>query len=140
MELVDDHSWQSAGGETADVASAVAKWSAAAQQRDDILMFEICESGRPVGQVFLHDMNPEQAQSLIGYHLFVQNDRGRGIGTHALRLLVEYVREFTSLRELVIITSGDNVASRRIAEKNGFTFVGPPREDPEGVCLKLTLK
>jgi hypothetical protein len=28
-----------------------------------------------------------------------------------------------------------NIASRRAAEKAGFTYVGAPHEDPGGVCL-----
>jgi RimJ/RimL family protein N-acetyltransferase len=66
--------------------------------------------------------------------------RGRGVGTEAVRLLVRYVRDATDLEMLVIITAGDNVRSRRVAEKNGFTLAGPPREDPTGLCFKLTVE
>jgi RimJ/RimL family protein N-acetyltransferase len=34
------------------------------------------------------------------------------------------------LKKLVIITSRDNLASQRIAQKCGFQYVGASREDP----------
>jgi RimJ/RimL family protein N-acetyltransferase len=89
-----------------------------------------------VGQIFLHDIEPRQGVSLVGYHLFEREMRGRGIGTRALRLLQRFVIETDELRALVLITSGDNVASRRAAEKAGFVHIGPPREDPTGVALR----
>ena len=63
--------------------------------------------------------------------------RGRGTGTKMLTLLQRYVREETTLRRLVAITSDDNVASQRIALKCGFVHTGPPREDPvHGMCFE----
>jgi RimJ/RimL family protein N-acetyltransferase len=67
--------------------------------------------------------------------VFDQGLRRRGVGTRALCLLRQFVVEGTELRRLAIITSSDNAASRRIAEKNGFLYVGPPREDPTGVKM-----
>jgi hypothetical protein len=39
------------------------------------------------------------------------------------------------LDELAVITSGDDLASARIAEKAGFMRRGSPREEPSGVVL-----
>jgi hypothetical protein len=49
--------------------------------------------------------------------------------------LVAHVVTNTELNKLVVITTADNVASVRTAEKSGFVQVGAPREDPAGVCL-----
>ena len=38
--------------------------------------------------------------------------------------------------EEIVITSADNAASRRVAEKRGFRHDGAPREDPTGVLLR----
>lgn len=118
-----------------DVADEVARWLRVAEDGDDSLYFAICSEGALVGQIFLHDLDEQTGESLVGYHLLQPRFRGRGIGTRALGLLQGYVRDRSTLRRLVIITSGDNVASRRIAEKCGFRYVGPPREDPTGVAL-----
>jgi RimJ/RimL family protein N-acetyltransferase len=57
------------------------------------------------------------------------------VGTQALKLLKVFVTNATNLRRLVLITSADNVASRRAAEKAGFLYAGPPQEDPTGIVL-----
>lgn len=81
----------------ADVRDNLTEWLAAARRQDDIVYFEIHESERPVGQIFLHDIDPDRGEALIGYHLFRCGQRGCGIGTQALSLLVEYVRAQTDL-------------------------------------------
>jgi RimJ/RimL family protein N-acetyltransferase len=113
-----------------DDVEALDRWLTEALVRDDIYNFSILYGHRPVGQTFLHDMDLASGESLIGYHLFEPQLRGRGIGTNALRLLQQFVIEATSLRKLVIITSRDNTASQAIAKKCRFTFAGAPREDP----------
>lgn len=123
----------------ADVRANFVEWRGAAQRREDILYFAIREGEQFIGQIFLHDIDRERGEALIDYHILKAERRGRGIGTQALALLVQYVREQTSLRKLVVITSQDNHASRRVAEKNGFAFAGAPREDPASVCLVLEI-
>jgi RimJ/RimL family protein N-acetyltransferase len=101
-----------------------------------VIYFSISRQGQLVGHIFLHDMNRATGEALIGYHLFQPSYRGHGIGTKALRLLLRYVSEHTDFHHLVIITSEDNVASRRIAEKCGFTYTGPAREGPPLICYE----
>jgi ribosomal-protein-alanine N-acetyltransferase len=105
-------------------------WLEQALERDDIYHFCIFWKGMPVGQILLHDMDRRAQESLVGYHLFETRYRGQGIGTTALRLLQQYVIEATDLTRLIIITSRDNLASQRIAQKCGFTYSGGSREDP----------
>jgi RimJ/RimL family protein N-acetyltransferase len=127
------------GGALTNMSDAIREWTKAAEERDDVVLLEIAVDGKPVGQIFLHDIDEQRGESLVGYHLLAEHRR-RGIGTEALRLLIDYAREETSLETLVIITSGDNDASRRVAERAGFTLVGPPREDPDGLCFKLQMR
>ncbi len=122
---------------TSDAVEAVDRWLAEALVRDDIYHFSIYYGQRSVGQIFLHDMDLATGESLVGYHLFEPNLRGRGVGTKALRLLQQFVVEATTLGRLLIITSRDNIASRAIAGKCGFTFAGAPREDSvNGIVLE----
>jgi RimJ/RimL family protein N-acetyltransferase len=139
-QLADTEAWASAGGAQTNTAAAVEQWTKAAQVREDVYLFEIAERDEPVGQIFLHDIDADGHESLVGYHLLANQHRGRGIGTEALQLLVDYVREETRLERLVTITAGDNARSRRIAEKGGFTLAGPPREDPSALCFKLEME
>jgi RimJ/RimL family protein N-acetyltransferase len=119
------------------VASSVDRWLSRAQRGDDVYYFSVHEGAALVGQIFLHDIDLEKGEALVGYHLFERRFRGRGVGTKMLTLLQRYVREETPLRCLVAITSDDNVASQRIALKCGYVHTGPPREDPvHGMCFE----
>jgi RimJ/RimL family protein N-acetyltransferase len=113
-----------------DVAPPITRWLAAAQARADVYYFGVVWRGRTVGQILLHDMDSSEGTALVAYHLFAARDRGQGVGTAALGLVLRFVMDATSLTRVVSITSRDNLASRRIAQKCGFTFAGAPREDP----------
>jgi RimJ/RimL family protein N-acetyltransferase len=123
----------------ADVAASVSAWLSRAVERDDICYFSVHEGERLVGQILLHDIQWPAGEALVAYHLFQPSDRGRGIGTRALAALQRFVADHTTLSRLIIITSSDNLASRRLAERCGFHFIGPPREDPSGVALEWTV-
>jgi RimJ/RimL family protein N-acetyltransferase len=109
-----------------DVVDDVDFWLSRALAGSNVRYFSIYQSDRVVGQILLHDIDAESGNALVGYHIFESILRGRGIGTRALRLLQNYVIEQTDLVRLVMITSTDNVAARRIAEKCGFHRVGLP--------------
>jgi RimJ/RimL family protein N-acetyltransferase len=102
-----------------------------APHREDVCYFSIYADWRLVGAIFLHDIDLATGETLIGYHLFDPAHRGQGIGTRALTLLKQYLKQQTQLTRAVIITSRENAASQRIALKCGFTHAGAPREDPE---------
>lgn len=114
-----------------DVSSERSEWLAVGEARSDSLYFSVVESGRLVGQSFLHDRDDSCGETLIGCHLFPGTDRGRGIGTAALVLSRDWCFENTTLKRLVAITSEDNLASRGAAENAGLVYVGRPREDKE---------
>jgi RimJ/RimL family protein N-acetyltransferase len=113
-----------------DVNDSIQHWVSEAQKRDDILYFSIFRGQGLIGQILLHDLNVDTGESLVAYHLFRPQLRGRGYGTHALHLLQSYILQQTALKKLIIITSRDNLASQRIAQKCGFQYVGTSREDP----------
>jgi RimJ/RimL family protein N-acetyltransferase len=113
-----------------DVKDSIEHWVSEAQRREDILYFSIFLRQELIGQILLHDANIDMGESLVAYHLFHPHLRGQGYGTLALGLLQSYVRQQTSLKKLVIITSRDNLASQQIARKSGFQYVGASREDP----------
>ena len=122
-----------------DVAPSVERWLSRARRDDDTHYFSVYDGAALVGQIFLHDIDAERGEALVGYHLFERAFRGRGIGTKMLALQQRYVREETTLCRLVVITGADNAASQRIALKNGFVSIGPSREDPvHGRCFEWT--
>jgi [ribosomal protein S5]-alanine N-acetyltransferase len=58
--------------------------------------------------------------------------RGRGAATRAVRLLVAYAWSL-GLRRLTLWAHEDNAASRKVAERAGFTYAGTDVEVVDGV-------
>jgi RimJ/RimL family protein N-acetyltransferase len=75
-----------------------------------------CESSRLLGgcQIRHHDVDA----STVTYWTAPQQ-RGRGIATRALNLLVEYATD-QGLSDLACVVAVDNIASRHVAEAAGF--------------------
>jgi ribosomal-protein-serine acetyltransferase len=66
-------------------------------------------------------------------HYWIRTDHaGRGLTTEACRALVAWAREELRLNRLTLWAGRENLASRRVAEKLGFTHVGPLDWRPEG--------
>lgn len=52
----------------------------------------------------------------------------------------DVVAGIPELTRAVIITSVDNVASQRLAQRCGFTYVGPAREGPDGMVFEWRIR
>jgi RimJ/RimL family protein N-acetyltransferase len=63
----------------------------------------------------------------IGYILFDPSERGKGITTEATQLLTRYLFETRHINRIQLQIFPDNAASRRVAEKCGFTREGTAR-------------
>src|SRR5262249_5109372 len=57
----------------------------------------------------------------IGYLIYEVNERGKGVITEATRLLVCYLFETKLVNRIQLCIHPNNKASRRVAEKCGFT-------------------
>jgi RimJ/RimL family protein N-acetyltransferase len=113
-------------------------WHVRARADDGILYFGLSERDCLVGQAFLHDIDRREHTAMVGYHIFRAADRGHGTGTAALSMLRDYAFETMRVRRLVAITSIENQASRRIAERCGFVHAGAPREGVHLALYELT--
>jgi RimJ/RimL family protein N-acetyltransferase len=116
-----------------DVVGDVNEWLSAALARNDVYYFSVYLDEELVGQILLHDIDWKQGEALVEYHLFHPGYRVRGIGTSALKLLQKFTIEQAKLKRLIILTTRDNPAAQRVAEKCGFVFVGSPRKDPQSM-------
>ena len=58
----------------------------------------------------------------IGYHFNI-NYHNKGYATEAAQAVKEYIFSKTTFKELYTYTTKENLPSRRVAEKNGLTFV-----------------
>ena len=78
---------------------------------------------RALGGASLYDHEPAQARARIGYWL-TEAGRGRGMATHAVRLLADWAFTELGLARLEITCAPDNAASQRVAERSGFVREG----------------
>lgn len=72
----------------------------------------------------------------LAYHIFRPAHRGKGYMSEALGLITDYLFETHDIPHIQINLKKGNIASRKTAEKCGFTFDGVLRMDPrsgEGV-------
>jgi RimJ/RimL family protein N-acetyltransferase len=84
--------------------------------------FAVEEDGRIVGSIGM-GVNEVTRTGHIGYWC-ARRARGRGITTHALRLLCRHAFEELTLERLELITDPENLVSQRVAERAGFKREG----------------
>lgn len=64
----------------------------------------------------------------LSYQVYAPEQRGRGVATEAVRLLVRYLFETKRIRRIRLIIHPDNTASLRLAERCGFRHEGTARQ------------
>lgn len=90
------------------------------------ILFAVEGDGRLVGELqarFSRDTLPPGVYEL-GIVLYEEGDRGRGLGTEAVRLATEHLFAEAEAIRVQASTAPDNAAMRRSLQKNGFTFEG----------------
>lgn len=98
--------------------------------RDEIWNFAIetaggAGPGRFGGTIGLDPKSPGVAEIMYGAHPAV---RGRGVMSRALQLILDWAFEATPVRTVIWWANAGNVASWRVAWRNGFSFDGQSRE------------
>lgn len=63
----------------------------------------------------------------LSYHIYSEQHRGRGYATEAVALMSGYLFDRMKHNRIRLIIHPDNQASRRVAEKCGFTYEGVAR-------------
>ena len=76
-----------------------------------------------LGGASLNNVDLEQGRAAIGYWL-APHARGRGVATHAVRLIAGWAFEDLRVARLELTCGPDNRASQRVAERCGFTREG----------------
>jgi RimJ/RimL family protein N-acetyltransferase len=71
----------------------------------------------------LYEVDLSQARAAVGYWLSPEA-RGRGIAARTVRLVAGWAFDRLAVRRLELTCAPDNVASRRVAERCGFTCEG----------------
>ncbi|HKW72531.1 MAG TPA: GNAT family protein [Candidatus Dormibacteraeota bacterium] len=94
---------------------------------DGTLIVEVKAGGRPVGAVSWRSVrygpNPESRAWNIGI-ILAPDERGRGFGTQAQRMLAEFLFANTPVNRVEAITDVENTAEQRSLERAGFRREG----------------
>ena len=90
------------------------------------LLLGIQAGGRLVGEVQARQprMGLPPGVFELGIDVFEEADRGKGLGTDALTLLLARLFERERAHRVQVTTDVDNAAMRRVCERTGFAFEG----------------
>ncbi len=99
-----------------------------------VVQMIICEAedGRPVGSVYLRDIDRQHNKAEYGIFIGGEGARGKGYGTMAAGLMIRYAFEEMGLHRLFLRVFADNTQAIRSYEKAGFEREACLRED---VCI-----
>jgi RimJ/RimL family protein N-acetyltransferase len=96
------------------------------------------ETRELLGAIGIHRLTGEDDGPEVGYWL-EREARGRGVATRALRLVTDWACQDLGVR-LLLQADVRNLASRRVAEKTGFRFVGEGTAPPGyGECEAMAV-
>lgn len=99
-----------------------------------VVQMMICETAghRPVGSVYVRDIDRTHHKAEYGIFIGVKEARGKGYGTAAAKLMIQYCFQELQLHRLFLRVYADNIPAIRSYEKAGFTKEACLRDD---VCI-----
>ncbi len=80
-----------------------------------------------LGQVNFYKASPVMNAYEIGYRVYQPENWGKGYTTEAVRLFVPFLFELKQVDRVQALILPENIGSRRVLEKCGFTFEGTLR-------------
>jgi RimJ/RimL family protein N-acetyltransferase len=100
----------------------------AKQGKDQVYLSVFALNDRLVGDIQLANIDWRHRTASIGLGIARQADRGRGMGTDAVRTLVRYAFQHLDLYRVYAATAAYNAGAQRVLEKCGFVQEGRERE------------
>ena len=90
------------------------------------LRLAICQndSFSAIGLIDLFDYDPRNNRAGVGILIQNEENRGNGIGSEALRLLIKYAFTHLNLHQLYANIDGENEASLKLFTNFGFQLIG----------------
>ena len=123
--VMQQFSWRTAAYTETDARGSLAEQEEA-RLRGEGLSFALVEprdEGVVLGCVSLDEVRLDHGRAAVGYWLAPQG-RGRGLATHAVRLLARWAFAELGLARLELTCGPDNEASQHVAERCGFSREG----------------
>ena len=109
-------------------------WIRTKIETGQVVQMIICELeiGKPVGSVYIRDIDTTHHKAEYGIFIGESCARGRGYGTAAAKLMIRYSFEELNLHRLFLRVYADNQQAVRSYEKAGFEKEAYLRDD---VCI-----
>ena len=97
----------------------------------DVAQFIIVdtESGEDVGSVYLRDIDTENKKCEYGIFIGEDSCRGKGIGSAAAKLALDYAFDTLGLNRVFLRVFADNTRAIKSYENAGFVYEGKFRDD-----------
>ena len=105
-------------------------WYDRAATSEDETVFTIYErtAWRPIGSTALHDINHLHRTAMFGILIGEPECRGKGYGTEATRLVLDYAFTALGLHNVMLQVFEFNLAGQRAYHKAGFRELGRRRQ------------
>ena len=84
------------------------------------LFFAICHNDKTVGEIQIKQIDMEKLCCTLSVHLVNDSFKGKGYGTEAQRLLIDYVINKLGLKTIYADAIHRNIRSKHVLEKLGF--------------------
>ncbi len=107
------------------------KWLQDKVNVGQVVQFIIIEkrNERPIGSVYLRDVDREYQKAEYGIFIGEDDARGRGYGTQAAKLMLKYAFEEEKLHRIYLRAFADNERAIASYKKVGFFLEGILRDD-----------
>ena len=89
-------------------------------------------TGRPIGSVYIRDIDTTHHKGEYGIFIGEGDARGKGIGTRAAKLMIQYAFEELKLHRLFLRVFADNAQAIGSYEKAGFVKEACLKDD---ICI-----
>jgi RimJ/RimL family protein N-acetyltransferase len=93
----------------------------------DFLLYEVATM-RPIGRVGLEDISHQHRRASFGILIGEKECWGKGYGTEATRLTLDYGFRLLGLHNIMLSVSSANTAAMRAYTRAGFRVIGARRE------------
>jgi len=103
------------------------RMSAGDLQNIDFLIYELATM-RPIGRVGLDDISYQHRRASFGILIGEKDCWGKGYGTEATRLTLDYGFRLLGLHNIMLSVSSANAAAIRAYTRAGFQVIGARRE------------
>ncbi|MFM7022404.1 MAG: GNAT family N-acetyltransferase [Flavobacteriales bacterium] len=88
------------------------------------MVIQTTEESKPIGLIDLFEFDPFHLRAGVGILIADDREHGKGYGSEALKILINYSFQHLQLKQLYCNITHDNQASIHLFEKAGFQLIG----------------